>query len=88
MYTGPNPKIGGRFNEESAEGLTASIAKMGFEYGRLKTGTPPRLKASTIDFSVLEEQPGDNNPEPFSRRTNKKDLDIIKTKKEDLWRSL
>lgn len=77
MYTGPNPKIGGRFNEESAEGLTPSIAKMGFEYGRLKTGTPPRLKASTIDFSVLEEQPGDIIPEPFSRRTNEKEFPFL-----------
>jgi len=50
---------------------------MGFEYGRLKTGTPPRLKASSIDFSVLKEQPGDENPEPFSLRTNIKNFPFL-----------
>lgn len=69
MYTGPNPKIGGRFGEPAATGLSEAFAKMGFVVDRLKTGTPPRLVKSTIDFSVLEEQPGDENPQPFSRRT-------------------
>ncbi len=50
---------------------------MGFEYGRLKTGTPPRLRASSIDFSVLEEQPGDISPEPFSLRTDKKNFPFL-----------
>ncbi|MGD8779852.1 MAG: tRNA uridine-5-carboxymethylaminomethyl(34) synthesis enzyme MnmG [Ignavibacteria bacterium] len=70
MYTGLNSTIGGRFGEESATGLTASLAELGFEYGRLKTGTPPRLKKDTIDFDVLAEQPGDENPESFSIRTD------------------
>ncbi len=69
MYTGPNPKVGGRFGEPAATGLSEAFAKMGFVVDRLKTGTPPRLVKSTIDFSVLEEQPGDENPRPFSRRT-------------------
>ncbi len=77
MYTGPFPKVGGRFNEPPSKGLTQSIANMGFEYGRLKTGTPPRLKASSIDFSILEEQPGDENPEPFSLRTNTKEFPFL-----------
>ena len=44
MHTGLNSTKGGRFGEQPAVGLTESIAKMGFEYGRLKTGTPPRLR--------------------------------------------
>ncbi|VAX27762.1 tRNA-5-carboxymethylaminomethyl-2-thiouridine(34)synthesis protein MnmG [hydrothermal vent metagenome] len=77
MYTGPIPQIGGRYKEQSATGLTKSIADMGFEYGRLKTGTPPRLRASSIDFSILEEQPGDKNPEPFSLRTDKDNFPFL-----------
>lgn len=77
MYTGPSPKAGGRFNEEASKGLTPSIAAMGFEYGRLKTGTPPRLRASTIDFTILKEQPGDSVPEPFSLRTNRNNFPLL-----------
>ncbi len=69
MYTGPNPRIGGRYEEPAASGLSEAFAKMGFVVERLKTGTPPRLVKSTINFDVLEEQPGDENPLPFSRRT-------------------
>lgn len=71
MYTGLESTEGGRFGEKASLGLTESITKMGFEYGKLKTGTPPRLDSSTIDFSVLSEQPGDENPEPFSVFTDK-----------------
>ena len=71
MYTGLESTAGGRFGEEASLGLTESIAAMGFEYGKLKTGTPPRLDSSTIDFSVLAEQPGDEIPEPFSVFTDK-----------------
>lgn len=78
MYTGPIPQVGGRYKEPSATGITQSIADMGFEHGRLKTGTPPRLRASSIDFSVLEEQPGDKNPESFSLRTDKAKFPFLK----------
>lgn len=71
MYTGLESTAGGRFGEEASLGLTESIVAMGFEYGKLKTGTPPRLDASSIDFSVLSEQPGDEIPEPFSVFTDK-----------------
>ncbi|RJP62693.1 MAG: tRNA uridine-5-carboxymethylaminomethyl(34) synthesis enzyme MnmG [Ignavibacteriales bacterium] len=71
MHTGLNSTKGGRFGEQPATGLTESIAKMGFESGRLKTGTPPRLKLDTINYDILEEQPGDENPQPFSRRTDR-----------------
>lgn len=71
MHTGLNATKGGRYGEHPSGGLTESIVKMGFETGRLKTGTPPRLKLDSIDYNVLEEQPGDQNPEPFSRRTDR-----------------
>ena len=69
MHTGLNKTSGGRFGEQSALGITESLAKLGFEYGRLKTGTPPRLKKDSINWAILEEQPGDENPQPFSHQT-------------------
>jgi tRNA uridine 5-carboxymethylaminomethyl modification enzyme len=69
MHTGLKSRIGGRFNEPPAIGLTASLEKLGFVSGRLKTGTPPRVDRRSIDFSQLEEQPGDQDPEPFSFQT-------------------
>ncbi len=71
MYTGFNATKGGRYGEPPAVGLTESLVKMGFVSGRLKTGTPPRLLKSSINWDILEEQPGDENPEPFSMRTQK-----------------
>ncbi len=71
MHTGLNAKEGGRFGEDAALGLTESLVNMGFESDRLKTGTPPRLLKESINFDVLEEQPGDENPQPFSLRTDK-----------------
>jgi tRNA uridine 5-carboxymethylaminomethyl modification enzyme len=71
MYTGLVATDGGRYGEPASKGLTESIAAMGFEYGKLKTGTPPRLDSNSIDFSVLVEQPGDEIPEPFSVFTDK-----------------
>ncbi|MFT4967135.1 MAG: tRNA uridine 5-carboxymethylaminomethyl modification enzyme [Candidatus Deianiraeaceae bacterium] len=56
----------GRFGEQASYGLSKTLSKFGFELGRLKTGTPPRLKKSTIDFSRLEVQRGDDIPLPFS----------------------
>ncbi|HUI31538.1 MAG TPA: tRNA uridine-5-carboxymethylaminomethyl(34) synthesis enzyme MnmG [Candidatus Acidoferrales bacterium] len=69
MHTGLRSRTGGRFNEPPAVGLTASLEKLGFVSGRLKTGTPPRVDSRTIDYSKCEEQPGDTNPEPFSFQT-------------------
>lgn len=69
MHVGVESIKGGRFGEQPAVGITASLVAMGFESGRLKTGTPPRLRKSSIDFSSLEEQAGDENPQPFSHRT-------------------
>lgn len=56
----------GRMGEAATFGLSKSLREAGFQLGRLKTGTPPRLDADTIDFSALERQPGDSPPHPFS----------------------
>ncbi|MCJ1312787.1 Mitochondrial Translation Optimization [Agyrium rufum] len=56
----------GRMGEAATTGLNLSLRKAGFELGRLKTGTPPRLDRKTIDFSTLEAQSGDSPPTPFS----------------------
>ena len=56
----------GRMGEAATAGLSKSLKDAGFQLGRLKTGTPPRLDRRTIDFSRLEEQPGEDPPVPFS----------------------
>src|SRR5215813_12013042 len=61
----------GRAGEASAEHLSDCMRDIGFEVGRLKTGTPPRLDGATIDFSVMVPQPGDDPPPPFSYRTDR-----------------
>ena len=60
-----------RAGESSAEKLSESFLSLGFEIGRLKTGTPPRVKAQTVNFDVMEIQPGDRHPLPFSFSTEK-----------------
>ena len=57
---------GGRSAERASMGLTECLVDLGFESGRMKTGTPPRVDGRTINYSVLEEQPGDENPSKFS----------------------
>ena len=61
----------GRAGEPPAEGLSESLASLGFELGRLKTGTTPRLDGKTINFEILEPQYGDDPPRPFSFDTEK-----------------
>src|SRR5262249_36607791 len=61
----------GRVGEAPAMGLSASFEHAGFTLGRLKTGTPPRLDGTTIDWSAVEMQPGDDPPEPFSVMTDR-----------------
>jgi tRNA uridine 5-carboxymethylaminomethyl modification enzyme len=61
----------GRVGEAPAMGLSASFERAGFTLGRLKTGTPPRLDGTTIDWSAVEMQPGDEPPEPFSVMTDR-----------------
>ncbi len=65
----------GRAGEFSAQGMTECLVELGFESGRLKTGTPPRLDGTSIDFSKTEIQPGDEPPMPFSHPTESLDLE-------------
>jgi len=64
MHVGDSKTIGGRAGEAGAIGLSASLREIGLELGRLKTGTPPRLVRSSIDFNRMEIQPGDE-PAPY-----------------------
>jgi len=57
---------GGRAGEKAATGLTAKLESLGFESGRMKTGTPPRVDGRSLDYSQMTEQPGDENPSKFS----------------------
>ncbi|RDB03789.1 tRNA uridine-5-carboxymethylaminomethyl(34) synthesis enzyme MnmG [Runella aurantiaca] len=57
---------GGRVGEKSATGITEQLIELGFESGRMKTGTPPRIDGRSLDYSRMEEQPGDENPAKFS----------------------
>lgn len=66
IHVGLNNYPGGRLGEPAAEGLSDQLRSLGFEVGRLKTGTPARLDRRTIDFSGLEAQYGDDPPQPFS----------------------
>jgi tRNA uridine 5-carboxymethylaminomethyl modification enzyme len=66
MHTGERKTEGGRVGDVAAMGLSASLTQLGFPLGRLKTGTPPRIRRSSIDYSTLVEQPGDRTPQPFS----------------------
>ncbi len=57
---------GGRTAERAAKGITEQLIQLGFEAGRMKTGTPPRIDGRSLDYSKMEEQPGDENPGKFS----------------------
>ena len=71
---------GGRTAEGKATGITEQLIELGFEAGRMKTGTPPRVDARSLDFSKMEEQKGDENPSKFSY-TNTEQL----TKQRSCW---
>ncbi|VAX40996.1 tRNA-5-carboxymethylaminomethyl-2-thiouridine(34)synthesis protein MnmG, partial [hydrothermal vent metagenome] len=66
MHTGQVRTPGGRAGEGAAEGISASLVRMGFALGRLKTGTPPRLARRSIDWENLPSDLGDDEPTPFS----------------------
>jgi tRNA uridine 5-carboxymethylaminomethyl modification enzyme len=70
MHTGESKARGGRAGDGSAETLSDSLASLGMELARFKTGTPCRLNGRTIDFSKCEPQPGDDDPRPFSFSTD------------------
>ncbi len=69
VHIGTSQTPSGRAGELASVGLANQLKALGFEVGRMKTGTPPRLKASSIDFSCLERQDSDPEPEPFSFTT-------------------
>jgi len=71
VHIGTSRQPAGRAGEIASIGLAASLRQLGFEMGRMKTGTPPRLRASSIDFSVLERQDSDPDPRPFSFATER-----------------
>ena len=66
IHLGEYSASAGRMGEKSANAISPNLTKVGFRFGRLKTGTPPRLKRRSIDFSSLEEQSPDTKPQPFS----------------------
>jgi len=69
IHIGESQYGGGRSGERASVGISASLEELGFEVGRLKTGTPPRIDGRSIDYGQLEIQYGDENPNPFSFTT-------------------
>lgn len=72
IHIGEKQFGGGRSGEHAAKGLTEALVELGFESGRMKTGTPPRVDARSLDFSKMEEQPGDETPLKFSYTNTKR----------------
>src|SRR6056297_3895242 len=70
IHIGESQHGGGRSGERASVGISASLEDLGFEIGRLKTGTPPRIDGRSIDYSKLEIQYGDEDPSPFSFMTD------------------
>jgi tRNA uridine 5-carboxymethylaminomethyl modification enzyme len=66
IHIGDKSFGGGRAGEKAATGITEQLVSMGFEAGRMKTGTPPRVDGRSLDYSKMIEQPGDDKPEKFS----------------------
>jgi len=71
IHIGEKSFGGGRAAEKSATGITEQLVSLGFEAGRMKTGTPPRIDGRSLDYSKMEEQPGDESPSKFSYSNTK-----------------
>ncbi|WP_066758742.1 tRNA uridine-5-carboxymethylaminomethyl(34) synthesis enzyme MnmG [Crocinitomix algicola] len=74
IHLGEKNFKGGRSGEGASYGITEQLVELGFETGRMKTGTPPRVDGRSLDYSLMEEQPGDENPLKFSYDVNTKPL--------------
>lgn len=74
IHIGEKQLGGGRTGEPSSKGITAQLVGLGFEAGRMKTGTPPRVDGRSLDYSKMEVQKGDENPEKFSYSKETKPL--------------
>ena len=83
IHIGEKNYGGGRTGEQASFGITKSLERVGFLSGRMKTGTPPRVDGRSLDFDIMEPQPGDTNPEKFSFTDDtqplKKQLDCFLT---------
>lgn len=66
IHVGTKQFGGGRMGDAAVKGITEQLIELGFESGRMKTGTPPRVDGRSLDYSKMEEQPGDTNPGKFS----------------------
>lgn len=71
IHIGDKKIVAGRMNEQASIGLSATMSRVGFQLGRLKTGTPPRLNGKTIDWALLDRQAADEDPVPFSLMTDR-----------------
>ncbi len=71
IHIGERKIVAGRMNEQASVGLSGTMQRAGFQLGRLKTGTPPRLDGRTIDWASLDMQSGDDEPVPFSLLTDR-----------------
>ena len=77
LHIGERRLAGGRLGEHAAQALSDCLGELGFERGRLKTGTPPRLHRASVDFSALQVAPGDDPPEPFSHWSGPLDVEQV-----------
>ncbi len=80
IHIGTQQTGGGRAGEAPAVGITGALHRLGFETGRLKTGTPPRIDGRTVDYAACVEQPGDDRPHAFSFLT-----DALPTEQRSCW---
>lgn len=76
IHIGEKQFGGGRAGEKAATGITEDLVALGFESGRMKTGTPPRVDGRSLDYSKMVVQPGDDNPEKFSYSSLTKPLSV------------
>jgi tRNA uridine 5-carboxymethylaminomethyl modification enzyme len=73
LHVGDSTMSGGRMGEPAGAGLSDALTRLGFELGRFKTGTPPRIDGRTVDYANIQRQDGDEQPEPFSFLTDRVD---------------